>query len=70
MLSKASNQIHTADVSMDMSNYSATRPANTLIGMGSEDTIERLIELEKAEHAANAKMHGQQVSRFEMMNSM
>ena len=52
-----------------MSNYSATRPANTLMGMGSENTIERLIEFEKAEQAANAKMRGQ-VSRFEMMSQM
>ena len=49
MIGSASHQVVTADNSMDMSNYSATRPANTLIGMGSEDTIERLIELEKAE---------------------
>ena len=56
MIGSASHQVVTADNSMDMSNYSATRPANTLIGMGSEDTIERLIELEKAEQAANAKM--------------
>ena len=46
MIASASNQVVTADNSIDMSNYSATRTPNTLIGMGNEDTIERLIELE------------------------
>ena len=58
MIASASNQVVTADNSIDMSNYSATRTPNTLIGMGNEDTIERLIELEKAEQAADAKMRG------------
>ena len=54
--SAASNQVHTADNSIDMSNYSAARPTNTLLGMGgNEDAIEKLIYLERG-----------QVSKFEM----